>query len=91
MSVWRPDRDGRWPQDVALDAPSDRRPGRVLEVGCGTGAFAARVASELACRVIPLDLVSNMAETARARGLPATVGDVRTRAVFENRAADARR
>jgi len=56
ISVWHPDAAGRWPQDVALAALAEREPGRLLEVGCGTGAFAERCAADLRCEVIALDM-----------------------------------
>ena len=42
-SVWRDAADGRNPQDAAAQAVAGAAPGSVLEVGCGTGVFAARV------------------------------------------------
>ena len=47
MSVWHPTADGREPTCEALDAVLAAAPTSVLEVGCGTGAFAARVAAAL--------------------------------------------
>jgi SAM-dependent methyltransferase len=76
ISVWQPDSDGRWPQDVALAALAELRPSRVLEVGCGTGALAARCARELGCEVVALDSSPEMVAATRARGVDATVGDV---------------
>jgi hypothetical protein len=35
MSVWHPDDEGRWPQDVALTALAQLKPERLLEVGAG--------------------------------------------------------
>jgi len=49
---------------------------QVLEVGCGTGAFAARCASELGCEVTALDASPEMVAATRARGIEAAVGDV---------------
>ena len=45
-SVWRDSADGRNPQDAAARAVAGAAPGSVLEVGCGTGVFAARVMKE---------------------------------------------
>jgi SAM-dependent methyltransferase len=75
-SVWRPDAEGRWPQDVALAALAASKPERLLEVGCGTGAFAARCAAELGCHVVALDSSPEMVSAAKALGVEAMVGDV---------------
>jgi SAM-dependent methyltransferase len=77
MSVWRPGVDGRTPQDVVLGALAEKGPRRVVEVGCGTGVFAARCASELGCDVVAVDSSPAMVEEARARGVAAILGDVR--------------
>jgi SAM-dependent methyltransferase len=76
ISVWQPDAQGRSPQDVALAALAEATPARLLEVGCGTGAFAARCAEELGCEVVALDSSPEMVAATRARGIEAVVGDV---------------
>jgi len=45
----------------------------VLEVGCGTGTFAAALAERSACRVWAVDSETRMLEVARSR-VPAAVG-----------------
>jgi SAM-dependent methyltransferase len=75
VSVWQPDADGRWPQDVALAALAEPRRERLLDVGCGTGAFAARCAAELGCGVVALDSSPEMVGAAKAHGVEAVVGD----------------
>jgi ubiquinone/menaquinone biosynthesis C-methylase UbiE len=77
MSVWEPDATGRWPQDVALDAIKERAPMRLLEVGAGTGGFAARCASELGCDVVALDSARAMVAASRDAGVESVLGDVR--------------
>jgi SAM-dependent methyltransferase len=62
--------------DVAVKAVSETAPRRVLEVGCGWGEFAARVAGELDTELVAVDLSPRMVELARERGLDARVGDV---------------
>lgn len=76
ISVWQPDAGGRSPQDVALAALAEVRPARLLEVGCGTGALAARCAAELGCEVVALDSSPEMVAATRALGIEAVVGDV---------------
>ena len=76
MAVRRPDADGRTPQDVALATLAAVKPARLLEVGPGTGAFAARCARELRCHVIALDTSADMVAATRARSVEAVLGDV---------------
>lgn len=61
---------------VALEAVREARPRRVLEVGCGWGEFAERLARELGADVVAIDLSPRMVELARARGVDARFGDV---------------
>lgn len=49
ISVWCPDSEGRWPQDVAVEALAEVGPTTLLEVGSGKGALAERCAAELSC------------------------------------------
>jgi SAM-dependent methyltransferase len=76
MAVWRPAADGRTPQDVALAALAAVKPASLLEVGSGTGAFAARCANELGCHVVALDASADMVAASRRRGVEAVLGDV---------------
>jgi ubiquinone/menaquinone biosynthesis C-methylase UbiE len=48
----------------------------VLEVGCGMGNFAERLARETSAEVVATDLSPRMVEVARERGLDARVADV---------------
>ena len=52
------------------------RPSRVLEVGCGWGELARRIAGEVDADVIATDLSPHMVELARAGGVAAEVADV---------------
>ena len=61
---------------MAFAAVAEVRPGRVLEVGCGTGEFAQRLTSELDMELIALDLSHRMVELTLARGVDARIGDV---------------
>jgi SAM-dependent methyltransferase len=51
----------------------DRGPGRILEAGCGTGAFAQKLALEFQCPIHLADLAGEGLRFAQARGLPALV------------------
>jgi SAM-dependent methyltransferase len=63
-------------EDATVDAAGDTEPGRVLDVGCGTGDFTARLARALDLPVVALDQSARMAELARGCGLATTIGDV---------------
>ncbi len=63
-------------QALVVAAIGEVRPRRVLEVGCGWGELAARIADELSADVVAIDLSPRMVELARGRGVDARVGDV---------------
>lgn len=63
-------------REVALAAVAEAAPGSVLEVGCGTGWFAARVRDELGASVVAVDQSERMVELTRDRGIDARVADV---------------
>ena len=76
-SVWHPTADGRDPTTEALDAVVAEQPLRVLEIGPGTGGFAARVAAALpGVRLTAIDQSPRFVELTRARGIDAREGDV---------------
>ena len=81
-AVWGPGPSGVDLQDLVLDTVRARLPTRggmpdVLEVGCGTGAFAARLAAELpGIALLAVDTSYRMVELTRERGVPAQVQDV---------------
>jgi SAM-dependent methyltransferase len=68
--------EGPDPREVAFAAVAEVAPRRVLEVGGGPGELSARIAAELGCEVVMLDVAPRMVELARARGVDARVGDV---------------
>ena len=68
--------EGPDPRELAFGAVAEVAPERVLEVGGGPGELAARIASELRCDVLMLDVAPRMVELARGRGVDARVGDV---------------
>lgn len=70
------DTTGPFPGDVAFDAVAEVRPRRVLEVGCGTGWFAARIQRELGSEMIAVDQSQRMVALTRAEGVDARVADV---------------
>jgi SAM-dependent methyltransferase len=63
-------------EDVAFEAVAEVSPSRVLEVGCGMGEFAERVARELSADVVAVDISGRMVELTAARGIDASVADV---------------
>ncbi len=69
-------RTGPDPRDVLWDEIVAAAPRRVLEVGPGPGEVSERIARELGCEVIALDVSERMVELCRERGLDARVGDV---------------
>ena len=69
-------REGPDAFDTAFDAVAEAQPRRVLEVGCGMGNFAERLARETSAEVVATDLSARMVELARERGLDARVADV---------------
>jgi SAM-dependent methyltransferase len=76
-SVWQPSTDGRHPADLAALAIRDEQPATVLEVGCGGGQFAARVAEENPqARVLGTDLSPRFVELAASLGVTARMADI---------------
>lgn len=67
---------GPFAGDIAFAAVSEVGPRRVLEVGCGTGWFAARVQHSLGAEVDAVDQSERMVELARSEGVNARVADV---------------
>jgi SAM-dependent methyltransferase len=63
-------------RDVVFEAVAEAGPQRILEVGCGDGEFAERMARGLRASVVAIDQSERMVELARGRGLQAEVRDV---------------
>ena len=66
----------RGPWEVMLAAVADAAPRRVLDVGCGPGDIAERIAREITRTVIAVDISPRMVELTSARGVDARVADV---------------
>jgi SAM-dependent methyltransferase len=81
-SVWRPGPSGVDPLDLVVEAvrealPAHRGMPDVLEVGCGTGVFAARLLQELpGVALLAVDQSPRFVELTRERGVAAQVQDV---------------
>ena len=69
-------REGPDAFDTAFEAVVAAQPRRVLEVGCGMGNFAERLARQTSAEVVATDLSPRMVELACERGLDACVADV---------------
>jgi SAM-dependent methyltransferase len=63
-------------EDVALEAVREAAPATVVEVGCGTGEFAARIRDELGAEVVASDVSPRMVTLTKERGIEAVVADV---------------
>lgn len=68
-------RPGPQPQDVALELIREMAPARLLEVGCGQGAFAARL-SEVGIDVTATDQSDRMLTLTADRGVRTRRADV---------------
>jgi ubiquinone/menaquinone biosynthesis C-methylase UbiE len=75
-SVWHPTADGRDPTTEALAAIVADNPLRILEVGPGTGMFAARLAAALPdASLATIDQSEHFVEMTRARAIDSRLGD----------------
>jgi 2-polyprenyl-3-methyl-5-hydroxy-6-metoxy-1,4-benzoquinol methylase len=68
--------DGADARDLVVEILQASGPKRLLEVGCGWGELALRMAAELGCAVVAIDQSPRMVELAVERGVDARVGDV---------------
>jgi SAM-dependent methyltransferase len=62
-------------RDAVFAAVAEARPRRVLEVGCGRGELAERIARELGADVAAIDSSPRMVELTRSRGIDAELAD----------------
>ena len=75
-SVWQPAADGRDPVEIALAVARASAPRRILEIGCGTGGFAARLADQHPdAALLATDQSPRFVELTAARGVEARVAD----------------
>lgn len=75
-SVWQPAADGRDPMEIALAVVRASAPRRILEIGCGTGGFAATLAEQHPDAVLlATDQSTRFVELTTARGVEARVAD----------------
>jgi SAM-dependent methyltransferase len=75
LSTWA-ELDGPLVEDVTLAEIWQGDPSRVLEVGCGTGDFTARVRDALRGHLIAVDLSVRMAALTKARRIDALAADI---------------
>jgi len=68
--------DGDDPHEILWCAVAERAPARILEVGCGPGELAERLARELGAEVVAVDQSERMVELTRHRGIDVRLGDV---------------
>jgi SAM-dependent methyltransferase len=87
-SVWQPAADGRDPVEIALAVARASGPRTILEIGCGTGAFAERLAAQHPdAALLATDQSPRFVELTAARGVEARVADA-THLPFEDDAFD---
>ncbi len=61
---------------MTFELVADAKPPRLLEVGCGMGELAERIARDLDVAVTAVDFSPRMVELTRARGIDVTLADV---------------
>ena len=87
-SVWQPAADGRDPVQIALAVARASGPRAILEIGCGTGGFAERLAAQHPdATLLATDQSARFVELTAARGVEARVADA-TQLPFEDDAFD---
>jgi SAM-dependent methyltransferase len=75
-AIYRQLIDGVNAEDLLFEAVKELGPRRVLEVGCGAGEMAERIATELGAEVVAVDTSQRMVDLTRERGIEARVADV---------------
>lgn len=77
-AIYRELVEGQNAEQLVFEAVAEVQPKTVLEVGCGAGEMAERIASELGAQIVALDESERMASLTRERGVEAIAGDVQT-------------
>jgi SAM-dependent methyltransferase len=75
-SIYRDLLEGSNPEEEIFRAVAEVKPARVLDIGCGTGETAERIAKELGAEVVAADTSARMVYLARERGLDARTADI---------------
>lgn len=75
-AIYRKLVEGQNAEQFVFEAVAEVAPETVLEVGCGAGEMAERVAVELGAEVLALDESERMVALTRERGVKAVKGDV---------------
>lgn len=76
--AWREFLDGPDADEWTFQAVAEHQPRSILEVGCGWGELAERMAHELDAHVVAFDRSARMTELARARGVRVFRADMQT-------------
>lgn len=70
------DIEGPSAHDAVFEAVAEARPASVLEVGCGRGELAERLAGALPAALVAIDSSPRMVELTRARGVDARLAAI---------------
>ena len=75
-AIYRDLLEGPNAEEEIVVAVAEVSPARVLDIGCGTGETAERIAKELGAEVSAADQSARMVNLARERGLEACLADI---------------
>jgi SAM-dependent methyltransferase len=75
-AIYRDLLEGPNAEDEMFRAAALVAPRRVLDIGCGTGELAERIARELGAEVVAADQSARMVNLARERGVEARIADI---------------
>lgn len=77
-AIYRELVEGQNAEELVFEAVAEVSPKTVLEVGCGAGEMAERIAVEVRADVLALDESERMVSLTRERGVEAIAGDVQS-------------